>query len=334
MQSGLLLLGIAVDPIHAGAGRAPGVVDLPVQRDALGYPIVYASSVKGALKTLCAKELNCSIESDDRGRILCSNNCSLCCCLFGPEPGEGDKGAGRLAILDLVPLALPAPSAEYGFVYITSPVLISRALLVLEAVAVRLQDGDQNAENVAKALRGLLEKLQEKARNLPSGEVAVVDGGIFKGGAVTVGATPLTVREKVSVEKRDELEKALSRLGGLAGELLRRLVVSSSQDGPVLVERALLRVTRVALRRDRKTVMTGALWTEEYLPYGTVFLTAVIDTGFKNEYCDKANVDDPLGELRKKVLKEKDKDGRFYVIVGGKETVGKGLIKFVTFQVR
>jgi len=179
-------------------------------------------------------------------------------------------------------------------------------------------------------LKKLLESVVEASRGLSSGEVAVVGDGVFgESGTVTIGATPLAVKTRIQLE-RNKIKDILSRLGGLAGELLARLVVSSAQDGPVLVDKALLRVTRVALRRDRKTVATGALWTEEYLPYGTVFLTAVIDTGFTNEYCKEIGVNDAqaaLDALKTEVLKATN--GVFYVIVGGKETVGKGLIKFV-----
>ena len=38
-------------PLHAGTGRGLGAVDLPIQRDrTTGYPIIQASSVKGALR--------------------------------------------------------------------------------------------------------------------------------------------------------------------------------------------------------------------------------------------------------------------------------------------
>lgn len=56
MTKSYLILAYAITPVHVGMGRAPGVVDLPFQRDSIGYPIVYGSSFKGVLKsTLMSK---------------------------------------------------------------------------------------------------------------------------------------------------------------------------------------------------------------------------------------------------------------------------------------
>jgi hypothetical protein len=42
----------AVTPIHAGIGREEEeYVDLPIQRDFLGLPVIWESSIKGALRT-------------------------------------------------------------------------------------------------------------------------------------------------------------------------------------------------------------------------------------------------------------------------------------------
>ena len=50
MKSAMLGL-LAETPIHPGAGRGMGVVDLPVAREAAtDYPVLVGSSLKGALK--------------------------------------------------------------------------------------------------------------------------------------------------------------------------------------------------------------------------------------------------------------------------------------------
>jgi CRISPR-associated protein Cmr4 len=46
-----LVLIESVTNIHPGIGRFGGVIDMPVQRDHLGYPVIYASSLKGSLKS-------------------------------------------------------------------------------------------------------------------------------------------------------------------------------------------------------------------------------------------------------------------------------------------
>ncbi|MGC9117278.1 MAG: hypothetical protein ACP5ID_06775, partial [Conexivisphaera sp.] len=78
---------------------------------------------------------------------------------------------------------------------------------------------------------------------------------------------------------------------------------------------------------EKKVVEEGALWTEEYLPLGTVMLGAVFDGGRKNSACNALGVDGDgalgkLGELLNGSI----------VTVGGKETIGRGLLRFVTYS--
>ncbi|MCX8185483.1 MAG: RAMP superfamily CRISPR-associated protein, partial [Sulfolobales archaeon] len=41
----------ALTPLHVGVGRGYSAqVDLPVQRDEFGFPVIWSSSLKGALK--------------------------------------------------------------------------------------------------------------------------------------------------------------------------------------------------------------------------------------------------------------------------------------------
>ena len=103
---GILIIGYAVTPLHPGAGRVPGVVDLPVQRDPMGYPMLYASSLKGALKAECARRSDVNCFKDD-GRIDC-DKCKLCCCLFGGEPGEASEASGLLSVFRHGTTVLPS----------------------------------------------------------------------------------------------------------------------------------------------------------------------------------------------------------------------------------
>jgi len=40
----------AITNLHPGTGRGGEVVDLPVQRDQFKFPMIYGSSLKGAIK--------------------------------------------------------------------------------------------------------------------------------------------------------------------------------------------------------------------------------------------------------------------------------------------
>ena len=328
---GFVVLGYAVTALHPGIGRAPGTVDLPVQRDPMGYPMIYASSVKGAFKAECGRRSsNCLLKSSD-GRIACED-CPICCCLFGHELG-GSPAAGLLAVLDMVPLFFPVPSLSHGYLYITTPYLAARAASILSAIATE--------EAGIKDLKGFLEAVKGygsstgKGRALNEGEVAVCSSfGEEVGGEVYVGSTALKIVDKGLKCKDLAL---IEELGGLASTIRSRLVVASDKDGPLLIEKGLVRLTRVKLRVDTKTVAGQALWTEEYIPPGTVFLSGFIAlTPRRNRYCcgsdkeaDKCIIVDD--EQVEKLLMDFVRliggdDCTAYAIVGGKETIGKGML--------
>ncbi|ABM80565.1 type III-B CRISPR module RAMP protein Cmr4 [Hyperthermus butylicus] len=320
--AGFLVLGYAVTPLHPGVGRAPGAVDLPVQRDPMGYPMVYASSVKGALKAECAKQAGDKC-FDDRGRIKCNDkdeDCALCCCLFGHEPEAAEAASSVLSVLDLVPLFFPVPSLSHGYLYITTPYLARRAYSVMEAIGT---SGEYNK------LMKLLENIAKQ--ELGEGEAA----GCVDDRKVYVGTDELNVKKKLG---NCEDLSFVAKLGGLAGDIQSRMIVVSDAVGPLYVEKGLIRVTRVRLRLDTKTVAEGGLWTEEYIPQGTIFLSGFIAAlPKKNTYCKHVNgiesgVIKDSGDLKNLITKLAEKlkktNNVFYAIIGGKETVGRGLIKF------
>ncbi len=324
--TGLVFVGTAITPLHPGAGRSPGLVDLPVQRDALGYPLVYASSLKGALKTLCAKVASgvggqgCIKGNGNRdaGRIDCEN-CRDCCCLFGGEVGEGEKGAGKLAFLDMVPWAYPVPSATHGYLYVTAPTLLARVFNMLEAAGYVKQ---------AREVQSLIVEAEGRLGGDVHG--VVLSDSRVQSGMVDVAGSTMRV-ERIGVETSSARWLTPDTLGPLAKSTPRRLIIVSDEYGTVIVNRALLRVTRVALRRDRKTVRTGALWTEEYIPIGTLFVTGVVETLYTNEYCDKAGIEE--GKAAEKLLELlARRNNTIYVNVGGKETVGRGFVKMVAVK--
>jgi CRISPR-associated protein Cmr4 len=324
---GFPVLGYAVTPLHPGVGRAPGAVDLPVQRDPMGYPIVYASSVKGALKAECARQAG-GVDCFDRdsGRIKCDDErCALCCCLFGREPGSEETASSLLSVLDLVPLFFPVPSLSHGYLYITTPYLARRAYAILEAAGAP----------------GELGKLAELLNTIAGSRPAE---GAAKG---CIEGEVYIVTDKLRVEKLGDCSglNAVKKLGGLAGDMDSRLIVVSDADGPLYVEKGLIRVTRVRLKLHTKTVETGGLWTEEYIPEGTVFLGGFIAAvPKKNKYCAIARgtepeegsdvvLEDAARELVCKLLERlQQKNSTFYAVIGGKETIGRGLIKFIIPQ--
>jgi CRISPR-associated protein Cmr4 len=105
-----MILGLLAEtPIHPGAGRSVGVIDLPVAREkATDYPVIVGSSVKGALLETARQR---GMSDPDRARI------------FGQR-----ENAGALLVSDVRLLLLPVRSLDLPFRWITCPHLIERCV--------------------------------------------------------------------------------------------------------------------------------------------------------------------------------------------------------------
>ena len=98
-----MILGmLAETPVHSGAGRSEGFIDLPVAREAItNYPVIAGSSLKGSLRDLAKSK---SIDE-----------------IFGNE-----KKAGDFLISDARLLLLPVRSLTTQYKWVTCPHIIER----------------------------------------------------------------------------------------------------------------------------------------------------------------------------------------------------------------
>lgn len=304
----VFVLASALTHVHPGAGRSPGVVDLPVIRDPLGYPFIPGSSIKGALKSLLARKNGC-LESD--GRLDCdellkksnqNDNCRKICCLLGSEPRDTEKIPSRITITDLYPFLIPVPSLDLGLVFATSPLLLSRAKAI--------------APQGVKMLDHLLDHLQ--ACNINEHPIM-----LSQSDKISNEIYLFTLRLKVRTCKADikQLESELKALNPLYTTLglKDRILVVPENTMRSLINKSLVRLTRVRIRRDTKTAEEQGLWTEEYIPHGTLFSGAILDTGLRVGKCKNDDVIAFLNNIFN--------NGRLDIIVGGKESIGKGLLR-------
>ena len=96
---------LAETPIHPGAGRGMGVVDLPVAREAAtDYPVIVGSSLKGALRD----KMETAKADDAKARF-----------------GKQDR-AGDLLVSDARLLLLPVRSLTGSYRWATCPHLVER----------------------------------------------------------------------------------------------------------------------------------------------------------------------------------------------------------------
>ena len=109
-MTGMVLGLLAETPLHPGSGQTGGAVDLPVSREAkTGYPVIYGSGMKGALRDKWRQE------KEENGASKLMNN------IFGHK-----DGAGGLAITDGRLLLLPIRSLNGHFKLATCPYLLNR----------------------------------------------------------------------------------------------------------------------------------------------------------------------------------------------------------------
>lgn len=294
----IFLLASALTKLHPGAGRSPGVVDLPVIRDPLGYPFIPGTMLKGSLRSALHRA------QVDKTTLEC---------LFGSEQDQdrGVKKPGMLTFHDLYLLFVPAPSDEYGVLYVTSQVLLSRTLEMAEL-------GNLDSD-VIETLKNLV--------TLPIDGVdalRIVSGASCEGvKSIFIGNYEITTKCKdVDLGKMQELiedSHALYNSLNLDG----RLLIVKDKLAPAMIESLLLRMTRVRLDRKTKTVQSGGLWTEEYIPWGSLLAGIVVYNGLKPNGCEEL-----FGKVIEKFKHEVFGNNTSITInLGGKETVGSGFVR-------
>lgn len=106
------LLGLRAETsLHAGAGKAVGVIDLPIMREAhTRWPVVFGSAVKGAMRAKAEQVPLPELEL-----------------VFGPDTRHASDHAGALAVGDARLLLLPVRSLTTHFKWVTCPALLDRA---------------------------------------------------------------------------------------------------------------------------------------------------------------------------------------------------------------
>ncbi len=328
---GALLVATAITPIHAGAGRGYGVVDLPIQRDALGYPEIWASSIKGALKAYLLRKYrgNQELEKAVQG-------------FFGSEPEETPTVPGIAMLHNLVPLAIPAPSVTHGLLYVTTPYLLSRVKNYIEIVKVCAPSRVTDPALFDK-LREVVSRALELSNTLNESGVLASSAVGSEGDSVALGTMELSIVKTIDCGYAPSINalNALYQVHSLSG----KLVVVSDRIGRSVIEASIQRVYRVRLDRVTKTVERGALWSEEYLPHGTLLVGLLVwqdpktvservkqkvrnsrsererieHEKYKQYYeplANERNLNELLGALHYK-----------FIVVGGKETIGRGILK-------
>ncbi len=293
-SSAVLMLLKALTPVHVGTGREEALhVDLPIQRDEFDFPTIWASSLKGAAKA--------NVRDNDFRKHL------------GSDPGEPETTPSHIAFLDAKLLLIPARSLDNVWTYVTTPHLLeylntylsiyneitgSNLLLNLSHIASYTSQG---VAITSKALE----------KTAPGSNVRII-----------VNETEIQAVYDPDIVKKIRLDAVLQ---GIAKDVLddinsHGIVIVPDKDnkGLAIIRRSMVIQYRVRLKRETKTVDAGP-WSEEYLPLKTVLVSLAL--------CRDAQGKDG-GKSAKDLCNElKDMFSNRSIYVGGKETIGRGLVK-------
>jgi len=331
-EHGKLIFFKAKTPLHVGVGRTYGeAVDLPIQRDEHGVPVIWASSVKGALRA--SKYL--AFKSESASKCLDY--------VYGPsEPSEESQFASCLSILDARLLFMPVRSLRGVYAYATSPLLLDYFRTYLDILVSCCKNVDNEIVKLYEASSNIVEELKSSIS-----EAGVTDSSKSK----LLTNNMLILNEyfiKNVTELSDRVRNFISTLSLKlfnSSELYDRIVILNDDIFMKIVSKSIIVINRVRLKYETKTVQTGP-WSEEYVPRGTIFVSGILFS--KPRFCmngeecskirDRANRDCKV-ILAKRGNKCDDIcscdiwsifiDPGKYMILGGHETIGKGIVEVI-----
>lgn len=239
---------LAETPVHPGAGRSTGFVDLPVARESITeYPVIVGSSLKGALKDR-ARDKWPGKKAEKEGETVQS-----------PEVAEAfgkQDGAGNLVVSDARLLLLPVRSLTGQYKWATCPYLLERlerdiqrsgyaAKLKIPKLGTKPKTGTAQAEGTGKIF---LEEREFK-----------IDGKV----------------DSIIIESISQLMPNKASADRLAGQL----IVLNDDDFKWFASYGLPINARNVLDEDTKTSLN--LWYEETLPQDCLFYTLFMERGEK-----------------------------------------------------
>jgi CRISPR-associated protein Cmr4 len=293
----------ALTPLHVGAGRGVGYIDLPILREKVtNLPLVPGSAVKGVLADYHNASEKEHREADHLKRMA-----------FGisdpRDRGAGESGAnsGSLVFTDARLVCLPVRSFYGTFAWCTSPMVLKRLRRDLDAAGMN-----------AKA-RPPSELKSPKSVHVPQGVSSAIHDetrGVFLED-LDLAAEPCPT----ATAWASELGTWLFGSSDWSSTFAQRFAVVPDDIFNFLCETGTEVTARVRIDDDKKTVAGGALWYEESLPAETILAGLV--------WCDRVfgkpnGSAQPITEAK---LLESYCSGEHALQIGGKATVGNGRMR-------
>jgi CRISPR-associated protein Cmr4 len=297
--------------LHPGTGTALGTVDMPIQRERhTDWPMIPGSSLKGVIREHC------------RPNDVASHAKQIWCDVFGAESGTDEPQAGAISFTDARILAFPVRSARGVFAWVTCKDVLDR--LARDA------------------------KLADLHTDWISIGVLGEGSALLSSGALEIEGTKQLLLEEYdfNVDASAENKEVIKAIAKWLSEkvtsddftrerLKSHLVVLPDTEFTHFVRHATEVTARIGLDYKTKTVTSGALFYEEFLPPETLMYSVIIANASRRNAGQK-KADEPstakeangqsllaANEVMKYLTDQLPQDS--ILQIGANETIGKGL---------
>jgi len=250
----------AITPLHVGAGKGIGFVDMPIMREKItNWPLVPGSAVKGVMRDYFTRE-----RTDNK----------LVDAAFGKKSNE-NSNAGSLVLTDAHIVCLPVRSLYGTFAYITSPLVLERLRRDLIAAGYNnLPDTPSPDDN--KALH-------------PNESEIVSESKIFFEDLDFIAENESTA----DIWAKTLAEILFSNDPKWHNIFRKRFAILSDDCFNFLAETGTEVAAHIRIKEDTKIVEKGGLWYEESLPSETILAGLVwCDRVFGNNNLNESMIID------------------------------------------
>lgn len=280
-----------ITPLHVGAGKGVGFIDMPIMREKVtDWPLVPGSAAKGVLRDHFFQNGN-----DEQKKLIDI--------AFGKQIVDDSSNAGSLILTDAHIVCLPVRSLYGTFAYIASPLVLERLKRDLEAAGYKDLPSTLNP-----------------ARNevlLVNGSKIVGEGRVFFEDLDFIAKEDKNAKEWAEMLAGVIFPKESAKEAVWKGIFEERFAVLNDDCFNFLSKTGTEVTAHVRIEDDSKIVARGALWYEEALPAEAILAGVA--------WCDK--VFGGNGINQSKILETYCPKDKLDLQMGGKATVGKGRVR-------
>ena len=227
----------AITPIHVGAGRGLGYIDMPIVREKVtNWPYIPGSTIKGSIADYFGASDENARKKEENRELKAA---------FGTSGSDNNCAAGALVFTDADILCLPVRSFYGTFAWVTSPFCLRR--LRMDISLLKFPDDTE-------AFTTEISKL-----SVNDGKIYLEDLDINAKKNNVAGKIASDIAASVFSENKEWQEIFVERFAVISDDLFTFLCESGTE-------------VNAHIRIDSKTgiVQDGALWYEEALPVETI----------------------------------------------------------------